>query len=244
VNEAFVRALDLGPNAVGKRLRRESQPNSPEETFEIAGVVKNTKYFNIRDDFKPIGYYAQSQDARPDAGDRILIHSSLPLAVVTASVRRTLGEMDPAMTFEFTVFKTLIANNLLPERLMATISGFFGVLAGVLAAVGLYGVMSYMVARRRNEIGIRMALGARRSQVIALIFRETGVLLAIGLAVGAVLALAAGRAAASLLFGLNPYDPVTLVAAMATLAMVATAATYLPARRAARLDPNSALREE
>jgi putative ABC transport system permease protein len=244
VNEAFVRALNLGPDAVGKRLRRESQPNSPEETFEIAGVVKNTKYFNIRDDFKPIGYYARAQDRRPDTGDQIVIHSSLPLATLTASVRHTFNEINPQMSFEFTAFKTLIGDDLLPERLMATLSGFFGVLAGVLAAVGLYGVMSYMVARRRNEIGIRMALGARRSQVIALIFRESGVLLAIGLAAGTVLAIAAGRTAASLLFGLKPYDPVTLIVAMATLAAVAAAATWLPARRAARLDPNSALREE
>jgi putative ABC transport system permease protein len=244
VNEAFVRALNLGPNAVGKRLRRESQPNTPEETFEIAGVVKNTRYFNIRDDFKPIGYYARSQDPRPDADDTIVVHSSSPLATLTASVRHAFGEINPQLTFEFTSFRTLIGDDLLPERLMATLSGFFGVLAGVLAAVGLYGVMSYMVARRRNEIGIRMALGARRSQVAALIFRETGLLLAIGLAAGAVMALAAGRAAASLLFGLKPYDPVTLIAGMATLAVVAAVATWLPARRAARLDPNSALREE
>jgi putative ABC transport system permease protein len=244
VNEAFARALELGSNAVGKRLRRESQPNSPEETFEIVGVVKNTKYFNIRNDFKPIGYYARAQDARPDAGDQILIHSSLPLATVTASMRQIFSEINPQMTFEFTAFKTLIGDDLLPERLMATLSGFFGVLAGVLAAVGLYGVMSYMVARRRNEIGIRMALGARRSQVIALIFRETGVLVAIGLVAGTAMALVAGRTAASLLFGLKPYDPITLLAAMAMLAVVAAAAAWLPARRAARLDPSSALREE
>ena len=244
VNEAFVRALNLGPNAVGKRLRRESTPTAPETIFEIAGVVKNTKYFNIRDDFGPIGYFARSQDPRPSAFDRIAIHSNLPPAALTASLRQVLGEINPQMSFEFTTFKTILGNGLLPERLMATLSGFFGVLAGVLAAVGLYGVMSYMVARRRNEIGIRMALGARRSQVVALVFRESGVLLAIGLAAGVVLALIAGRAAASLLYGLKSYDPGTMIAAMVTLTAVAAAATYLPARRAARLNPTSALRDE
>jgi putative ABC transport system permease protein len=244
VNEAFTRAFGLGPNAVGKRFRREVTPSDPEIVFEIVGVVKNTKYRNLREDFIPIGYYATSQDSSPNAGDQILIRSHLPLAALTASVRRTFGAINPEITFEFRAFKAYIGEGLLRERLMATLSGFFGLLAGVLAAVGLYGVISYMVARRRNEIGIRIALGARRGQVLALIFRESALLLAIGLVAGTGLALAAGRAAASLLFGLKPYDPITLILAMGALAAIAAAATYLPARRAAQLDPTAALREE
>jgi putative ABC transport system permease protein len=244
VNEAFARALGLGPDAVGKRIRREVTPSEPEKVFEIVGVVKNTKYRNLREDFVPIGYYAASQDIRPSSDDQILIRSHLSLAALTASVRRTIGQINPEITFEFRTFKAFIGEGLLRERLMATLSGFFGLLAGVLAAVGLYGVISYMVARRRNEIGIRIALGARRGQVLALIFRESALLLAIGLAAGTVLALAAGKTAASLLFGLKPYDPVTLVLATGALAAIAAAATYLPARRAADLDPTAALREE
>ena len=244
VNEAFARALGLGPNAVGKRFRREVTPSDPEKLFEIVGVVKNAKYRNLREDFIPVGYYADSQDTRPSADDQILIRSNLPLAALTMSVRRAFAEISPEMTFEFMAFKAYIGEGLLRERLMATLSGFFGLLAGVLAAIGLYGVISYMVARRRNEIGIRIALGARRGQVLALIFRESALLLAIGLIAGTVLALAAGRTAASLLFGLKPYDPMTLLLAMGTLAAIAAAATYLPARRAAQLDPTAALREE
>jgi predicted permease len=244
VNEAFARALGLGPNAVGKRIRREVTPSDPEKVFEIVGVVKNSKYHNLREDFVPIGYYATSQDTRPSSDDQILIRSHLSLAPLTASVRRTFSQINPEITFEFMAFKAFIGGGLLRERLMATLSGFFGLLAGVLAAVGLYGVISYMVARRRNEIGIRIALGARRGQVLALIFRESALLLAIGLVAGTVLALAAGKTAASLLFGLKPYDPVTLVLAMGALSAIAAAATYLPARRAADLDPTAALREE
>jgi ABC-type antimicrobial peptide transport system permease subunit len=127
---------------------------------------------------------------------------------------------------------------------MATLSGFFGFLAALLATVGLYGVISYTVARRRNEIGIRMALGAQRGNVLGMIMREAGLLLAMGIAIGAALSLAAARTATSLLFGLKPYDPVTILLATVALAAVAALASFLPAHRASRLDPMVALREE
>ncbi|HZS26253.1 MAG TPA: FtsX-like permease family protein [Candidatus Angelobacter sp.] len=129
---------------------------------------------------------------------------------------------------------------------MASLSGFFGLLAGLLATIGLYGVISYMVVRRRNEIGIRMALGADRSRVLALIMimREALLLLALGLAIGAGLSLLSGSVASSLLFGLKPDDPLTLVLAAATLALVAAVASYLPAFRATRIQPTEALRKE
>jgi ABC-type antimicrobial peptide transport system permease subunit len=127
---------------------------------------------------------------------------------------------------------------------MATLSGFFGVLAGLIATIGLYGVMSYMVARRRNEIGIRMALGADRRDVVRMVMREAGVLLAVGLVVGGALAVLAARTASTLLFGLHPGDPATLGMSAVALAGVAMFASYLPALRAARLEPTEALREE
>lgn len=136
-----------------------------------------------------------------------------------------------------------IRDLLVRERLMAALSIFFAALAVVLAAVGLYGVVSYAVARRRTEIGIRLALGAERSQVVRLVARETVWLVAVGSAIGLMLAVVAGRAVASLLFGVTPNDPATLVAAVLVLAGVALAASVLPAYRAARLDPTATLRE-
>jgi len=127
---------------------------------------------------------------------------------------------------------------------MATLSGFFGILAAMLATVGLYGVISYMVARRRSEIGIRMALGASRFSIVRMIMGEAAVLLVIGLTVGALLSLAGARAANALLYGLHPHDPTTLLLGIVILASVAAVASYLPAMRAANLDPMAALRDE
>jgi len=130
------------------------------------------------------------------------------------------------------------------EKLMAMLSGAFGLLAALLAMLGLYGVISFTVARRRNEIGIRVALGADRRQVVFMVMREAGSLLAIGLAIGAALSAVAGRGASSLLFGLKPSDPLSLALAALLLTAVALFASYIPARRAAKIDPMTALRYE
>ncbi len=141
-------------------------------------------------------------------------------------------------------FQRAIRDGMVGERLMAMLAGFFGALAALLAMIGLYGVISYIVARRSNDIGIRLALGASRGQVVAMVMGDALWLLAIGMVIGAGLALAAGRGAGSLLFGLKPHDPVTLCGAAALLAAVALAATFLPARRASKVDPMTALRYE
>ena len=135
-------------------------------------------------------------------------------------------------------------DSVLRERLMATLSGFFGGLAALIAAIGLYGVMSYTVARRRNEIGVRVALGADRRHVVRMVMGEAGGLLAAGLAIGVPAALAVTRFASALLFGVTPRDPATLAAAVVGLAVVAALASYVPALRASRLEPIEALRDE
>jgi ABC-type antimicrobial peptide transport system permease subunit len=139
-------------------------------------------------------------------------------------------------------FQEIIRSGMLRERLLAMLSGFFGLLAALLGMLGLYGVISYIVMQRRNEIGIRVALGANRGQVVRMVMREAGLLLAIGVTIGTVLSLAAGRTATSLLFGLKPNDALTLAAAAGLLAAIGAVASFLPARRASKLDPMAALR--
>jgi len=145
---------------------------------------------------------------------------------------------------DFSVLTKQIQESLMRDRLMAALAGAFGFLAGSLAVLGLYGVIAYMVARRRNEIGVRIALGASRGRVIGLVLREAILLLAIGLVVGTALALWAGQAAASLVYGMTPRDPATLGGAAALLAIVALLASYGPAWKASRLEPMEALRDE
>jgi putative ABC transport system permease protein len=244
VNEAFAKKYFNGANPVGKIFALEGDKGEPDRPFEIVGLVKNTKYRELREDYESIGFFPDTQDKRPGAYANIVIRADMPLSALVAAVKRNIAEISPDIDIQFHPFKTQILDGLLRERLMATLSGFFGALAAVLAVIGLYGVISYMVARRTNEIGIRMALGANGAGIVRLILREALLLLGIGLVVGAALALAAARTASSMLFGLKPYDPPTLIFAMTALALVAIAASYIPARRAAGVDPMVALREE
>ena len=148
------------------------------------------------------------------------------------------------MKVEYRVYQTEIQNGLVRERLMALLSVFFGALAALLAMIGLYGVISYIIAMRRNEIGIRMALGASRQDVVGIVLGQTLGLLALGVGVGLLLAVAATSSARTLLFGLQPTDPLSLISAGLFLAVVALAASFFPAYRATRYDPMNALRYE
>ena len=174
----------------------------------------------------------------------ILSRSQVALPSQLAAIKREMAAMSPAMSLNFYTLHSEIADSLLRERLMATLSGFFGFLAALLASIGLYGVMAYIVARRRSEIGIRMALGADRANVLKLIGNECGKLLVAGLLLGIVFALAASQAIAKLLYGLSPTDPFTIGLSVLLLALVALPASLIPAVRASRLDPMNALRDE
>ena len=155
-----------------------------------------------------------------------------------------IAAINPSIVIEFDTMRNLVSQSLTRERLMATLSAAFGGLAALIATIGLYGVMSYMVARRRNEIGIRMALGADRREIVGMVMREAAVLLASGVVIGLAAAVAAAKTAMTLLFGLKPGDPVTLATAAAGFGLVALIASYVPAMRASRLPPTEALREE
>jgi len=243
VNETFARLLHEA-NPVGHRAVVEETPSEPETAYEIVGLVRDTKFEELREEPIPIVYLTSGQDPQPSQGRQFLIRSNLPQADVTAAVNRALNEINPAMDISFQWFKTMVEESVLRERLMATLSGFFGVLALLLASIGLYGILSYGVASRTNEIGIRMALGAKSRDVLSLILREAFLLVLIGVAVGLPTVFVATRFASTLLFGLSPTDPLSLFLAGLLMLGVALVAGYFPARRATKVDPLVALRYE
>lgn len=244
VNETFVRRYLYGQNPVGEVIRTTAEPGYPESEFEIVGVVKDTKYSELRDPSPPISYAPADQLSAPGAWTVLFIRYSSPTSAVMSAVREKLAALSPTMAIEFHILESDVQNGLVRERLMALLSGFFGAVAALLAMVGLYGVISYIVAMRRNEIGIRMALGASRGSVIRIIVRQTLTLLGVGVGSGLVLSMAAARGATSLLYGLQANDPLTLLSAAGFLSAVALAASYIPAYRASRVEPMNALRYE
>src|SRR5437016_8966267 len=199
---------------------------------------------DLREEFLPTMFMPGTQKGHPEQEETILIRSEASLHGLISSLKSTVQQFNRGVDMNFTPYRKMVETSLLRDRLMARLSGFFGILAVLLAAVGLYGVIAYMVERRTSEIGIRMALGANRGGILRLVLREACVLLGVGLLIGTALSLAGSRAAATMLFGLKPTDFVTYVLAVASLSAVAALASFLPARRAARLDPIVALRNE
>src|SRR5215212_9588542 len=243
VNETLARQL-RETDPIGRRVVVETTPNEPETTYEIVGVARDAKFEELKEQLIPVMYLPALQDPQPTPSRQFLIRSNLPQAEITASVNRALNEVSPALDMSYEWFRAMVQGSMLRERLMATLSGFFGVLALVLAAIGLYGILSYAVASRTNEIGIRMALGANTRRVVMLILREALVLVVIGIVAGIPAVLVLARFAETLLFDLSPTDPVSLVLAGVVMLAVAIVAAYLPARRATRIDPLVALRYE
>jgi putative ABC transport system permease protein len=244
VNEVFARKFFGGANPVGRTFHLEAEAGKPEPLVQIVGMVENTKYYELREDFLPIGFFPIAQDDDPGPGATFALRFAGPTGTLMSSIKTAVADVNPAIAIEFRPLSAQLRESLLRERLMATLSGGFGLLAGLLSTLGLYGVIAYMVARRRNEIGLRIALGADRGRVIRLVLRETILLLGVGLIAGVLIALWAGRAAATLLFGLKPYDPISMLTAIALLAAIAMLASYGPARRAAAIEPMVALRDE
>jgi predicted permease len=244
VNQTFVRRLLRGADPLGQTMRTGAEPDYPSSVYQIVGVIPDTQYDDLRSPTPPMAFAPATQFPAQGPWAVIMVHSAMPSAAISAAIKSRIAARHPDVIMEFGDFQKGIRDRMTPERMMATLSGFFGLLAALLAMVGLYGVISFLVARRRNEIGIRLALGAERGQVVAMVMREAGRLLAIGILAGAAMSLAVGNGARSLLFGLKPYDPLTLLSAAALLSLIAAAASFLPARRASKLDPMAALRDE
>jgi predicted permease len=244
VNQTFVREFLGGNNALGQILRTSPEPSYPAAVYEIVGVIPDTKYACIPCGTPPMAFAPASQYPAPGPWTAMMIHSDAPSSDVMAAVERQIAGKHPEIVVESIDFQARIRDGFVRERLLAMLAGFFGLLAAVLAMVGLYGVISYAVAQRQNEIGVRMALGADRVQVVSLVMREAARLLVFGILIGTVLSLVAGRGAGLLLFELKPYDPTTLALSIALLTGIAVVASLLPAQRASRVDPMVALRYE
>ena len=191
-----------------------------------------------------MAYAPISQFPPAAVGDMIFIRSSAPLPAVEAAIRRRISAWRPGTGMQFQVFERKISDTLMRERLLAALSGFFGALAALLASIGLYGVLAYQTVRRHSEIGIRLALGATRRQIMQLVLKEATMLVLAGLVIGIVSSLLLSHAAASLLFGISPRDPFHLAAAAVALAAAAAIGSMFPARHASRVDPMNALRDE
>jgi len=243
VNEAFVRRYSGGRSMLGRHLARGSGQTAS-AAYEIVGVVGDFKQDSLRDPVKPMVFFPYPQDERPTSLT-FYVRSSRADMDTAAAVRRTVRELDQNLpVFDVRPMSALIDGVTTTERLIAVLAAAFGLLATALAAVGLYGVIAYIVLRRTQEIGIRMALGARPREVLRLVMREVGILLTIGLAIGLGAAFAAGRLVASQLFGLGASDPLAFLTALGVLTVVALGAGTIPARRAAAIDPIQALRRE
>jgi predicted permease len=244
VNKTFVRRFLPGANPIGQTLRTVAEPDYPSTVYEIVGVIPDTRYKDLREETPPMTFAPSTQSPNPGPWTTLVIHSSIPTPALAVTAKIRLAEKHPDVLAEFFDFQKAIRDGLLQERLMAMLSGFFGALAALLTMIGVYGVISYMVVTRRNEIGIRMALGASRWNVVRLILRQTLIALTLGVVIGVFLALLATRGASALLYNLQPNDPLTFLAAIALLILIALLGSLLPARRAAAVDPMVALRYE
>jgi putative ABC transport system permease protein len=246
VNEAFARRFLPGRSPLGRVLLRQGRPDRPEPPLEVVGLVKDAVYRSPRDPMEPTVYLPLAQvnpnDMWPVATLGVRSRRGSP-AALSKPLRAALARVDPNLSLTFRLLSDQVDAAVGSERLVAGLSGFFGLLALVISAVGLYGVTSYAVTRRRTEIGVRMALGADAVSVVRLLLGRVGRLIALGLAIGSALSLGAARFVRSMLFGLGPADPATLLAAALVLVLVGLAAAGLPARRAARIDPAAVLRE-
>jgi predicted permease len=250
VNQALVREYFPNQNPIGNSFVTSGSKNE-KLTYQIVGICANTRYGSLREDPPPIFYlnYRQApeigQAPEIDWGLSFAVRTRTARAAITPSLRKAVQSVDRNLPLvDVRTQQEQIDELLMTERIFANLTSGFGVLALVLACIGIYGLMAYSVARRTNEIGIRMALGARKEQVLRMVLGEAVWMTALGIAAGLAAALALGRLIASQLYGLRAWDPVTLAATAGLLVLVTLAASWMPASRAADVDPSQALRAE
>jgi len=247
VNQSFAAHFFHGENPVGRRFYLGDE-NDPErgEDLEIVGVIGNVKYASAKRESEPTVYrpILQVQDSDAYSSD-VEIRTTGDAASLAPMARAAINQVDPKLpVFGVTTLREQLAGALQQEKLVAELVSFFGLLALLLACIGLYGVMAHGVVRRTKEIGIRMALGAERGRIVWMVMRETILLVLVGITIGVPIALGAARLISNQLFGLNPADPLSLIVAAFVLTGVACLAGFLPARKASKVNPLIALRYE
>ncbi|HTG99963.1 MAG TPA: FtsX-like permease family protein, partial [Vicinamibacterales bacterium] len=244
VNETFARKFANGANPIGHHFRQPDYPDRPAFDQEIVGYVQDAVYRSLRAPVPPTIYVPITQQAEPPSGISISVRAAggSP-ALLTKSVAAALAAVHPDITMSFRPLADQVNSSLIQERIVAMMSGFFGGLALLLAGLGLYGITSYAVSRRRTELGIRMALGAGPGGVVRLVLQRVAILVGIGVIAGTIASWLLARFVATLLYGLQPRDPVTLAGAAFVLIAIGALAGWIPARRASHIDPARVLRE-
>ena len=248
INETLARAYFAGESPIGRTFSvasdsGEESHQADRQNIEVVGVVKNAKYEGLEEKQTPAAFYPHAQ--HPGFLYNFVARYTGDRQIASSAIARTVNAVDPNLPVDdFTTLNQAVDDSVLNHRLIAQLCTFFGLLAVLLACIGLYGLMSYGVTRRTNEFGVRLALGANRGNVVWLVLRETLVLIAFGVVIGLAIVPTVSHFIVSLLFGLKPYDALSVISAIFALSAVALLAGYYPARRAARVDPMIALRYE
>jgi predicted permease len=244
VDTTFASKFLNGANPIGKTFYVLPDPGQAIKRFTVVGLVGRSKYSDLQTEFQPMVYQPIRQQNEQFGGIWFVVHSNLPLASTIKQVSGAVKAADPQLPVYLRSLPSLINDSVRNEDVMAQLSSCFGLLALILATIGLYGVMSFIVTHRQNEIGIRLAIGASRKAILAMILKQAVSVLVIGLLAGVALSLLLSRWAQSLLFDVKANDPYLIAAATLLLAAITLAATLIPAKKAANLDPMQILRNE
>jgi putative ABC transport system permease protein len=244
IDQTAARRFFPGLDPVGRTFWIDGIAEQPGPPIEVVGIVRDAKYQSLREQIHPTVFFPATQ--APDLGlaGALELRTALRPTALISAVQAAVASVSPAITLEFHTLAQQVSDSVVQERLLAQLSGFFGSLALLLAVIGLYGTVSYIVAQRQREFGIRLALGAEPGSILRLVMLDVISVVAVGLLAGIAISVAATRLLQQLLFGIGPRDTVTLVVAVAALSIVALVAGYLPGRRATKIEPMEALRYE